>query len=424
MKLFFRGFLVIILVAFLAGSVYAEPTVKDLQGQLDKLMKQVDDQKKQIETLQKKVGDVQTKQAPQAATAAAPAETKVNSKYKINIYGKLKFDAVYDTNNMGTDEFIKYIPKTADGKDKATFNVRDTRLGIAIEGPSYNGWSTKGRFETDFYGNAGDSSSNGALRIRLAYIDFSKGDTSIRVGQDWTPIASLNPNTLDFAIMGYNGNLWNRVPQITIQQKLGGGFEGLVTAYRYRAADDNDKFGSADITPQIQMPWVGAKIGYSGLLLDADRKAWIALGGAVRKGEVADNDVTPYLLALELQIPLNMFELKGEAYMGQGLGGEYFHKGGSFNTEGHAIMSSGGWAQLNAKPMKDLDLNFGYGMDNPKDSDVGSSFYRKSTYTSGNVIYQIVKDISAGIEGTFVNTEWETGNQHGWRYMTSLMYNW
>ena len=108
----------------------------------------------------------------------------------------------------------------------------------------------------------------------------------IRVGQDWTPIASLNPNTLDFAIMGYNGNLWNRVPQITVQQKLGGGFEGLLSAYRYRASDDNDTFGSTAITPQIQMPWVAAKIGYSGLLLDADRKAWIALGGAVRKGEV------------------------------------------------------------------------------------------------------------------------------------------
>ena len=58
MKVFFRGLLVVILVAFLAGSVYAEPTVKDLQGQLEKLMKQVDDQKKQIETLQNKIGDV------------------------------------------------------------------------------------------------------------------------------------------------------------------------------------------------------------------------------------------------------------------------------------------------------------------------------------------------------------------------------
>jgi hypothetical protein len=420
MKLFFRGFLVVILVAFLAGSVYAEPTVKDLQGQLEKLMKQVDDQKKQIETLQKKIGDVQAKQAPQAAPAAAPAEVKVTSKYKINIYGKLKFDAIYDTNNMGKDEFITYLPKTADGKDRTTFNVRDTRLGIAIEGPSYLGWNTKGRFETDFYGNAGDSSSNGALRIRLAYLDFAKGDTSVRVGQDWTPIASLNPTTLDFAIAGYNGNLWNRVPQITVLQKLGGGLEGLLSIYRYRWSDDT----AEGTDTQIHLPWVAAKIGYSGLLIDTEKKAWVALGGAVRKGESNHNDITPYLLALELKVPFNMFELSGEAYVGQGIGLEYFHKGGSINSNGNAILTNGGWAQLNVKPMKDLDLNVGYGIDDPKDSDVGAAFFRQSQYTYGNFIYQIMKDISAGLEATYVDTEWDTIHQHGWRYTTSLIYNW
>ena len=74
MKVFFRVFLVVALVAFLAGSVYAEPSVKDLQGQLDRLMKQVDDQKKQIENLQNKISDVQTKQAPQAAAHAPDRE--------------------------------------------------------------------------------------------------------------------------------------------------------------------------------------------------------------------------------------------------------------------------------------------------------------------------------------------------------------
>ncbi|MEW6584520.1 MAG: hypothetical protein AB1442_02795 [Nitrospirota bacterium] len=57
------------------------------------------------------------------------------------IYGKLKFDAIYDTNNLGTDEFIKFVPRTANGEDKSTFNVRDTRLGVAIEGPALNGWT-------------------------------------------------------------------------------------------------------------------------------------------------------------------------------------------------------------------------------------------------------------------------------------------
>ncbi len=418
MKGIFKWLFVATLIVLFTGNVYAEPTVKDLQGQLEKLMKQVEDQKKQIEALQGKINEMQSKQVQQPASAAQPAEVKVNSKYKINIYGKLKFDAIYDTNNMGRDEFITYIPKTADGKDRTTFNVRDTRLGIAIDGPSLYGWTTKGRFETDFYGNAGDNSSNGALRIRLAYVDFIKGDTSIRVGQDWTPIANLNPTTLDFAIAGYNGNLWNRTPQITVQQKLGGGFEGLLSLYRYRWSDEEGT------NTQIHLPWVAAKVGYSGLLLDLEKKAWVSLGAAIRHGESNDNNITPYLLALEMAIPYNMFELRGEAYMGQGLGSEYFHKGGAINANGNAILTNGGWAQLNIKPLKDLQVNLGYGIDDPKDGDVGGAFYRQSQYAYGNLIYEIFKDISAGIEATYVDTEWDTKSNHGWRYTTSLIYNW
>jgi prefoldin subunit 5 len=417
MRMFFRGFLAVLLVSLLAGPVYAGASVQELQNQLEKLINQVDSQKQQIETLQGKIKEMQPAMAAQAA-AAAPAEVKTSSKYKLNFYGKIKFDAIYDTIDMGTDEFITYIHKNANTQDKTSFNIRETRLGIAIEGPSYNGWTPRGRFETDFYGSDANS-RNGALRTRLAYIDFSKGDTSIRVGQDWNKIASLNPTVLNFAIMGYNGNLWERVPQITIQQKFDGGLEGLVTVYRGRWGDDND--GAA--TSTINMPWVGARVGYTGKLLDQEKDAWIALGGSFRNGRVADNDVTPYVAALEVQIPISYVEFRGEAYMGQGLGFETFHKGGAFNAEGHAILTKGGFAQLSARPMKDVLCTVGYGIDDPKDIDVANAFYQKSSSTFGNIIYTIMKDINVGIEATYVDTKWETQNEHGWRYQSSLIYD-
>jgi hypothetical protein len=417
MRMFFRGFLVVLLVSFLAGSVYAEPTAKELQNQLDRLMKQVDAQKQQIETLQNKIKEIQPKVVAQAA-AAAPAEVKTSSKYKLNFYGKIKFDAIYDTIDMGTDEFIKFIPKTAKTEDKTTFNIRETRLGIAIEGPSYDGWTPRGRFETDFYGSDGDS-RNGALRTRLAYIDLSKGNTSIRVGQDWNKIASLNPTVLDFAVMGYNGNLWERMPQITVQQKFDGGLEGLITVYRARWKDDDDVANT-----QINMPWVGARVAYNGKLLDTEKDAWVALGGAFRSGEANNNDVTPYVAALEVQIPVSYVEFRGEAYVGQGLGFDYFHKGGAFNSNGHAILTKGGFAQLSGRPMKDVLCTLGYGIDDPKDIDVGGSFYQQSQYTFGNIIYTVMKDINAGIGATYLDTQWDTTTQHGWRYQATLTYDW
>jgi hypothetical protein len=427
MKGLLRGFLCVGLIAFLVGPAFGETSSKDLEVQLEKLMNQVKDmdaamkaQKAEIEALQNKLKELQAKEAaPSAAAPAAVAkEEKVTSKYNLKIYGKIKFDGIYDTNNMGRDEFITFIPKNADGKDKATFNVRDTRLGIAITGPSLNGWQATGRFETDFYGS--DPNSNGQLRIRLSYIDFAKGGTSIRVGQDWTQIAYLNPNTIDFAIMGFNGNLWNRVPQVTVRQNFGGGLEGLVTAYRFLSKDDG-----ANV--QIHMPWVGAKLSYTTALFEKTEKAYFAVGASVRNGDAKGNDVTPYLTALEAKIPLPFVELSGEAYMGQGLGLEYFHHlGGDFNARGNAILTRGAWIQASAKPVKDVMVNVGYGLDDPKNDNVGVDFYRKSEYTFGNLQIQLFKDIIAGIEAAYVETDWAatTGPEYGTRFQTSLIYNW
>jgi hypothetical protein len=353
---------------------------------------------------------------------AAMGEVKVSSKYNILIYGKLKFDTIYDTNDMGRDEFITYVPKNADGDDRTTFNVRDTRLGIAITGPSLHGWNASGRFETDFYGY--DPSSNGSLRIRLAYVNFKKGGTQIRIGQDWNQIASLNPSTVDFAIMGYNGNLWNRVPQITLTQDLGGGLKGLVTVYRYRDSDDDDKFGGVTNDVDIHMPWVGGKLAYSTHLFDSKKKAYLAISGAVRDGEANDNDVTPYVAACELKVPFGMFELTGEGYMGQGLGLEYFHHNNSFNDKGRAILTRGGFGQLKTHLMDNLQVNLGYGGDDPKDADAGDGIYQYSEYTFGNVMIDIMEDITAGFEVAYVETKWAAGREHGTRYQTSLWYNW
>ncbi len=415
------------------GLSFAEMNIQDLEYQLQKLQKQMEEmdatmkaQKAEIEALQKKLKEAQ-KEEP-APVAAAPAEIKTSSKYNINFYGKIKFDGIYDTNNMGKDEFITYIPHNANGEDKATFNLRDTRLGIAIEGPPLNGWIPRGRFETDFYGSDAVNASNGAMRIRLAYIDLEKSGILIRIGQDWTPIANLNPSTLDFAVMGYNGNLWNRVPQITVKQNLGIGLEGLFTIYRYRWSDDDDTtaVSRTRVDAQIHLPWIGGKIAYTTNLLDPDKKAYFALGGAVRDGEVNNNDVTPYLAALELKIPFSIVELTGEAYMGQGLGIEYYrHSGGGvFNTNGHAILTRGGFLQTSIKPIKNLQLNVGYGLDNPKNEDVGNEFYRQSEYLFGNIQVQILKDVTAGVEMNYVETEWEQGKHYGTRYSTSLIYTW
>lgn len=99
--------------------------------------------------------------------------------------------------------------------------------------------------------------------------------------------------------------------------------------------------------------------------------------------------------------------------MGQGLAIEHYrHSGGGvFTTDGHAILTRDGFLQACVKPIKNVQLNLGYGLDNPKNEDVGREFYRQSEYLFGNIQVQITKDITAGIEMNYVETEWEQDKQ-------------
>ncbi len=55
----------------------------------------------------------------------------------------------------------------------------------------------------------------------------------------------LHPNLIDFSIMGYNGNLWQRLPQVTVKHQFNENFSGLATAMRFER-------GLSAIQPQTQ----------------------------------------------------------------------------------------------------------------------------------------------------------------------------
>lgn len=355
----------------------------------------------------------------EAAPAAAP-RPKVDSRYGVRLYGKVKMDAIWDSNNLGSSELIKYIPQTADGRSQTSFTARETRFGLALGGPEWSDWQVTGKLETDFYGSA-TSGGSGSLRLRLAYADITNGRTGVRIGQDWVPIAGMNPATTNFTIMGYNGNLWNRTPQITVRQSLGGNWSGLLTAFRSR--EDEDFQGALDC--DLEMPWVGAKVGYEARLLDQEAPAFFGVSAAVRNGRVERRSVTPFLYAFEFKVPLGPLGLSGEMYHGEGLGGEFLHAGGAYNLAGDPIATSGGFAQLGMQVIDRMKVHVGYGLDNPRDGDLlGDEFFRESTYLFGNAAWAFSPDLSVILEGTRVETTWSDGARDGLRLQSSMIYLW
>ena len=383
--------------------------------------------KAQIQQLQEQMAKLQAKLAELEAQRGTGAKAVTGLKSGVKLYGRIKMDAIYDTHSMGTDAFIKYLPK-GDRQDRSTFNMKDTRIGLIINGPETDGWKVMGRVEADFYGKVVNNDDNGGFRIRLSYINLNNGQgTNIRIGQDYIPIASQMASTLDFLSMGGSGNLWDRTPQVTITQTFDGGFGVLGTVWKSSATTDG---------VEMRMPWVGAKVFYRGDLLGTGKPLYLALGGAYRHGsdEIGGvkDDVSDYLVAVEWNIPFELgipMGVKGEAYVGQGLTSRDFlvftkphYVDGNSVDE---LQTWGGFVQLSMKPYSKITLNVGAGMDNPDNDDADKAgTYEKNWRAFGNVIYSLAPNVSIGAEWDHQETLYEGDVEHGERLMMSAIYNW
>jgi len=350
---------------------------------------------------------------PTATCSAADVTSSVDLKF----WGRAIFNMHYDT----ATQYVDFMSYTTENKDNTTesfnFNPRDTRLGFAASQKSGD-WTYSGVFEMDFYGS--NASNNLLPRLRLGFAEAKNGrGLSVRGGQDWVPVAQQNPGTIDFGVQSWSGNLWWRVPQLTMRYRSNQ-IEYLVGAMKHRIS------GTQEL--QEKMPWLMGRIGLYDLM---GKGSLLALGGAWRSvtvdyqykqyaippGEeghdpddytmaVDHNDYTPYLAALEFVVPFgdSGIVLNGEAYYGAGVGREFVHYGFDYNPAhpdgATEIKSQGGFASLKIPASPKIDLNFGFGMDDPDDDDMvaASVPYLKNTSFFGNLKYKVTKQFGWGLE--------------------------
>ncbi|MDE3118715.1 MAG: hypothetical protein KGL03_06835, partial [Nitrospirota bacterium] len=156
------------------------------------------------------------------------------SKGSITPYGRIELDAIYSSRNnnpLDPGQFNGYATAAGKGNNAtATLNPRYSVFGIQADRTDGKHTLT-GVVEVDFYGQT-DNAGNLPPRLRLANVKYTNDKTSLTAGMDWTPIMALHPDLIDFSIMGYGGNLWQRLPQVTVRHQFNQNLEGLVTVMR------------------------------------------------------------------------------------------------------------------------------------------------------------------------------------------------
>lgn len=95
----------------------------------------------------------------------------------------------------------------ADKSAHTSIQTQQTRWGMAIA----NGSNTTGKIEFDATASSAQSSPNAIsgsqLRLRLAQIDWKKGNSHISAGQKWLAFAGLNPHTYNLVSANFrSGN--------------------------------------------------------------------------------------------------------------------------------------------------------------------------------------------------------------------------
>ncbi len=320
---------------------------------------------------------------------------------------------------------------------------RNTRLRLDISGLPVDGtWEAAAHLEVDFFGGfngAGAFSDEQALiRLRHAYLELERGNTTVVLGQTWAPLLGNVPASVSHIAfpLGYGsaGVVGWRFPGLQLVQQLRNS-ESLSAALKVAAmrgswsgpGDNlaNESAGEAAAFPQLE-----ARLDLSG---GADGFGWSVYSVAhVDKKDLSgtedssgDDDVL-YGHAFQVGGKVNVLKLtlQGNAYRGRAIG----HQLGQLTQFGD-IRSVGAWAQVgyHLSSRWSAWLFGGYG--NPDDQDVRAleGKGRLENRSVAGMIRYAAGPLSLGLEWLGNATEWAEGDspvreRRGNQFSISALY--
>lgn len=351
----------------------------------------------------------------------------VTSKYDLSLYGYVKLDASYDSQRTAAGNLMFFVLPEKSGHKDDEFNLtaRETRLGLRLRVPDVNGTRVTGVVETDFYGGGSENSAN--LRTRLAYVDLERGNWALRAGQDWETFIVTIPRIVNFSYLADAGALGLRRPQVRVSHVTPFGEKTRLIAKVAAArtiGEDIDGGGQDD----------GAAAGYpsaqGSLVLESKafttRPVVLGMSGHFGPEQVsaysdATNPEAPVMVDEEdydswsaigsLGLPFtDMVMLQGAIWIGENLDNYFGGIGQGINkAKQTAIAAEGGWAQLVLDPCACINLNLGYGLDNPASEDLNAGQRSKNELFFGNVFYRMNEAVTLAFELSHLTTSYLGG---------------
>src|SRR5262245_27079493 len=385
-----------------SASHNTHPDVAPIEDRIDRMQEQLE-----VNTAQIKEHD-QTK-------------VKSDSRFRVKLFGMILANTYVnsDTSSRFDNPMFAPPPTTNVGKNNFGATLRQSRIGLAMEGPRLGDARLSAEAEFDFWGGTNgevDGDVFGFLRVITASARLDWEKTSRTAGQRPPVISPLNPTSLAavwIQPLTGAGNISQWRPQIMMERRVGSNDSsqmiiqgGLLTPFGESLQGRTIEGG----------PGYQSRVAYR-RPLDSDRKLELGFGAYVhRRPFPLDRHVNSYAVTGDWLVPLgSRVELSGEAFYGSavGLAEESGNRYDSLyavtgpitlpGTSIRGIRSAGGWAQMAIKARSDLEFNFAYGQQDPRNGDIFSGQISASTkfknqVGSANFIWQLRQNFLFSLE--------------------------
>ena len=347
-------------------------------------------------------------------------QTKIESasKYRVRLSGLILLNLF---SNRGTTDNLD-LPTFATGTDVGheTFGatLRQSEIGLEVFGPAVAGARISGSLQADFAGgfaSTWNGVDSGFFRLQTADVRLDWSHTSIVGGQDSLFVSPLSPTsfaTLAVPAFNYAGNLWAWTPQLRVEHRfdLAGGqsitVQGGILDNLAGEFPSDSYFRSAGPGEASGQPAYGFRTAWTKNVL-GQALSFGAAGYYGRQDWEYGHTVDSWAGMADWQIPFTRrLALSGEFYRGRAIGGIGAGDGRSVVYNGMPgdayaqitpLDAIGGWSQLKLRATSKLEFNAGFGLDNPRTSElragVGSETYigqllAQNRSALGNVIYR------------------------------------
>ena len=390
----------------------------------------------------------------------------------LKLYGKLELLAHYDTTTPYISDWLAWVePKgTLNGdEDSFSMSVRGSPIGMHMNWPKVvGGMALNARVEIDFVGGfvtGGSSSYSPLLRLKQAWVSLDNKYVTILAGQHFGIFAPLFPDTANWISLGTSGNPWIRLPQVRLTVR-GAGLQLDLSANRPMGSNEiltdtvNDHISDGEWS---NLPFFMGRLGGQ-----HDLGAGVALGWGVSgvygrekvkrivnvttgkimartdEGELHSKTVDVWMANVDLKLTTKYLDLMGEFFIGANVNTFFAGvlqgvaitaapaKDGvplAYNVK--SIRTMGGWGQLSIKPIRDLRLYAGAGIDRPNSSDLAPIYnakappreYNLSVY--GAAHYAIGGAWRVGLEVSYTRTEYlkDCGNNYNIRTLARTSWS-